>query len=393
MDLRFTPEQERFRNEVSQFLSRELPARWDYTEEEVFNSDDLWQASKEIRKKLAQKGWLTMAWPREYGGQAASHMMQLLFAEQAAYHRTPGLNSQGIGMLAPTLMIHGSEELRREFLPPIARSEVWWCQGYSEPGSGSDLASLQTRAVEDGDDFVINGSKIWTSGAHRSQWMFLLTRTDPDAPKHRGISFLLLDMKSPGITIRPIPNMGGFHSFNQVFFDNVRTPKRYLVGEKNRGWYVGATLLDFERSGVNYSAWSRRTLEEVADYCRSARPDGERLASRAQVRNTLAELSIETEVSRMLAYRVAWMQGQGQVPNKEASISKVFGSELLQRVGSAGLQILGLYAQVSKGDRHAALNGRVQTLYLTSWGRTIGGGASEIQRNIIATRGLGLPRG
>ena len=389
MDFRLGDEEEAFRQEVRGFLRQELPEGWAGVS--GFENEADWEVTLHLRRRLAQRGWLTMHWPREYGGQAASPLRQLVFNEEMAYHRAPGIDTQGSRMLAPTLMLWGSEEQKRRFLPPIARGEVQWCQGYSEPGSGSDLASLQTRAVDEGDEFVVNGSKIWTSNAHHADWMFLLARTDPEAPKHRGISFLLVDMRTPGITVRPIVNMAGIHSFNQVFFDNVRVPKEHLVGEQNRGWYVAVTLLDFERSGVHYSAWARRAVEDLVRYAREA--DGGVLARDPRVRAALADLAIQAEVSRLLAYEVAWMQSRGQVPNKEASISKVFGSELQQRVSSFGVQLLGLHAHLMPGSRWARMDGWLQLYWLGSFGRTIGAGTSEVQRNIIAARGLGLPRG
>jgi alkylation response protein AidB-like acyl-CoA dehydrogenase len=270
---------------------------------------------------------------------------------------------------------------------------VQWCQGYSEPGAGSDLASLQTKAVSDGDDYVVNGSKIWTSNAHHADWMLLLARTDQDAPKHRGITFLMMDMKAPGVSITPIINMAGIHGFNQVFFDNVRVPKRNLVGEENRGWYVGATLLDFERSGVQYSAVARRTLEDLVRFAKETKPDGTTLSRDPVVRNRLADMAIEIEVSRMIAYHIGWMQSQGHVPNKEASVCKLFSTEMQQRLAETGIRMLGLYGQLAPGSKWAPLKGRVERTFLTSHSATLASGTSEIQRNIIATRGLGLPRG
>lgn len=391
MQFRISPEDEAFREEVREFLKQELPPDWVGSGEG--DDDEEWEFTLRMRKKLAEKGWLTMAWPPEYGGQGASLMRQVVFAEEMAYHRAPGRDAFGIRMLAPTLMIHGTEEQKREHLPRIARGEVQWCQGYSEPESGSDLASLQTRAVEDGDDFVINGTKIWTSMAHRADWMFMLVRTDPDAPKHRGISFLLVDMKTPGIEVRPIVNMANLHNFNMVTFDNVRVPKRNLVGEKNRGWYVGATLLDFERSGVEYSAGARRTLEELVQFAKEATRNGRPLAEDPLVRRRLADMAIEVEVSRLISYYIAYMQSQGLVPNKEASMGKLFGTELQQRVAQTGMSLLGLYGQLEPDSKYAPLQGRIERAYLTSISATIAAGTSEIQRNIIATRGLGLPRG
>lgn len=391
MEFNFSPEEEAFRQELRGFLERELPEGWAGPTDE--DGDDDWEFTLEMRKKLADKGWLTMAWPEEYGGVGASHMMQVIFAEEMAYHRAPGRDVFGTRMMAPTLMIHGTEDQKREHLPPVARGEVQWCQGYSEPESGSDLASLQTRAVEDGDDFVINGTKVWTSGAHRADHIMLLTRTDPDAPKHRGISFLLADMNTPGLEVRPIINMANQHSFNMVTFDNVRVPQKNLVGEKNRGWYVGATLLDFERSGVDYSAGSQRTLEELVQFAKENTSNGRPLAEDPLVRRRLADLAIEVEVSRLISYNTAWMQSQELVPNKEASMGKVFGTELQQHVAAAGMSLLGLYGQLEPGSKYAPLKGRIERSYLMSISATIAAGTSEIQRNIIATRGLGLPRG
>ncbi|MCH7705525.1 MAG: acyl-CoA dehydrogenase family protein [Chloroflexi bacterium] len=279
MDFQLAPEELAFREELKVFLKQELPPDWtgeEYEEEE--GGDESWQFTLRMRKKLADKGWLTLAWPKEHGGGGASIMTQLVFNEEMAYHRAPGVDMWGVKMLAPTLMIHGTDEQKQRFLPSVAKGEVQWCQGYSEPESGSDLASLQTKAVVDGDDYIINGTKIWTSNAHRADWIILLARTDQDAPKHRGITMLLLDMKTPGVEIRPIINMAGVHGFNQIFFDNVRVPKRNLVGEENRGWYVGATLLDFERSGVNYSASARRSLEELVEFAKETKTNGRTLS-------------------------------------------------------------------------------------------------------------------
>ena len=390
MDFKFSEEEIAFRNELSEWLKTELAER---PSNENNDPDQDWAFGLQMRKKLADKGWLTMAWPEEYGGQGVSHMMQVVFAEEMSYHRAPGRDVFGTRMMAPTLMIHGTEEQKQQFLPPVSKGEVQWCQGYSEPESGSDLASLQTRAVEDGDDFIINGTKIWTSSAHRADHIMVLTRTDPDAPKHRGISFLLCDMNTPGLTVNPIINMAGDHSFNMVTFDNVRVPKKNLVGEQNRGWYVGATLLDFERSGVDYSAGGRRILEELLDYGKSNEQNGTTISDNPIMRNRLANLAIEVEVSRLISYNIAWMQGEGLVPNKESSMGKVFGTELQQHLTETGMQMLGLHGQLEPGSKYAPLEGRIEHLHLANISETIAAGTSEIQRNIIATRGLWLPRG
>ena len=390
MDFEFSNQELSFRNELSAWLKEELANR---PQDGGNDADAEWAFGLEMRKKLADKGWLTMAWPEEYGGQGVSHMMQVVFAEEMSYNRAPGRDVFGTRMMAPTLMIHGTEEQKREFLPPVSKGEVQWCQGYSEPESGSDLASLQTRAVEDGDDFIINGTKIWTSSAHRADHIMVLTRTDPDAPKHRGISFLLCDMNTPGLTVNPIINMAGDHGFNMVTFDNVRVPKKNLVGEQNRGWYVGATLLDFERSGVDYSAGGRRVLEELIAYAKDNDQNGSLIADNPIMRNRLADLAIEVDVSRLISYNIAWMQGEGLVPNKESSMGKVVGTELQQHLSETGMQMLGLHGQLEPGSKYAPMQGRIEHMHLTNVSETIQAGTSEIQRNIIATRGLGLPRG
>ena len=390
MDFEFSNEELSFRKELSAWLKEELANK---PQEGGNDADAEWVFGLEMRKKLADKGWLTMAWPEEYGGQGVSHMMQVVFAEEMSYNRAPGRDVFGTRMMAPTLMIHGTEEQKREFLPPVSKGEVQWCQGYSEPESGSDLASLQTRAVEDGDDFIINGTKIWTSSAHRADHIMVLTRTDPDAPKHRGISFLLCDMNTPGLTVNPIINMAGDHGFNMVTFDNVRVPKKNLVGEQNRGWYVGATLLDFERSGVDYSAGGRRVLEELIEYAKDNDQNGSLIAHNPIMRNRLANLAIEVDVSRLISYNIAWMQGEGLVPNKESSMGKVVGTELQQHLSETGMQMLGLHGQLEPGSKFAPMQGRIEHMHLTNVSETIQAGTSEIQRNIIATRGLGLPRG
>ena len=391
MDFRFLPEDASLTRDIQEFLRAELPPDWEGRGRWPDEQD--WEFTLQMRRKLVQRGWLTMHWPAEYGGQGASPVRSAIFNEEMAYHRAPGRDIFGVRMLAPTLMLFGTEEQKKAFLLPVSRGEVQWCQGYSEPGSGSDLASLQTRAVSDGDDFVINGSKIWTTMAHRAGWMMLLARTDPDAPKHRGISFILVDMHSPGLSVQPIRNMTGGHDFNQVFFDNVRVPKKNLVGEENRGWYVGMTLLDFERSGIEYSATSRRLLSDVLDYARTTHRNGKAISANPEVRNMLAERYIETQTARMLAYSVAWMQGERLVPNKEASMSKVFGSETLQRVTASGMEVLGLYGQLRPGDRWAPLKGLVPENWMYSFSHAVAAGTSEVQRNVIASRGLGLPRG
>ncbi len=391
MQFKFAKEEETFREELRTFLTTELPRKWRYGLIETADEDS--DLARKMRRKLADRGWLTMGWPKEYGGQDASPITQLVFYEEMAYHRAPGKDAFGIGMLGPALMMHGTEEQKRKYLPAIAQGRINWCQGFSEPGSGSDLASLQTRAVEDGDDYVISGQKIWTSGAHHADRFFMLARTDPEAPKHRGITMFLGDMSDPGVEVRPIVSATGRHSFNEVFFDNVRVNKREIVGEVNRGWYVAMTLLGFERSTVEWPAAARRGLEELIEYAKDTRVNGSRLIDDPIVRNKLADAATDIEVSRMLCYRVAWLATQGYSPDDAGSIAKVYSTAMLKRFSETGMQVMGLTGQLRADSKYAAMEGGMRHMYLETIGVNIAGGTSEIQKNIIATRGLGLPRG
>ena len=394
MNITFTEQEEGFRQEIRDFLKDELPEDWDPLGKPGRTPEEQQAFSRGMSKRLADRGWLTLAWPEEYGGQGRSIMEQVIYNEEMSYWNVPGteLGTGAISWVGPVLMLAGTDDQKREHLPPIAKAERYWCTLYSEPGSGSDLASLQTSAVRDGDDFVINGQKIWTSSAHFADWGWLAARTNPDAPKHRGISIFMLDMKSPGVEVKPIYNMAGGHDFNEVYFNDVRVPSGNLVGTEDRGWYTLAVALDFERSGVGYSAGARRTLDALTRYVKETQRGGVPLSKDPNVRRKLAQRYVETEVSRWLSYRVAWMQSQGQIPNAEASMSKMYGTELTQRVARTGMEILGMAGQLSGDSKWAPLYGHIQQAYLMSTSSTIAAGTSEIQRNIIAQRGLGLPR-
>lgn len=381
MEFRFSPEQEQFRHDVRAFLETELStAKGAEARSEGY--------SQAFSKKLSERGWIGVAWPPEYGGGGLGIIEQLIFREELVGAEAPiGFHMTAERQVGPTLLLHGTERQREEMIPRILRAEVSFALGLSEPGAGSDLAGVSTRAVRDGDEYVVNGQKIWTSGAHRSDMIWLVTRTDPDVPKHKGISLLMVDLKSPGVSIRPLINMAGMHGFNEVFFEDVRVPVDARVGDENAGWYLLAEHLDFERSGIERIVTARQLFEEAVDYVK-ALPHGAEARQRA--RRLMPDLAIELEIGRLLAYRVAWQQSQGLVPNYEASMSKLFGTEWQQRMARAAIQIAGLGAgAVDETDPFLA---RVQRQYLTSVSMTIAGGTSEIQRNIMATRGLGLPR-
>ncbi len=389
MELRFGEKEEQLRQEVRGFLQANSRAE---SGQLGSRSDEEFEFAKQFNRKLAERGWIAPAWPKEYGGLGASIYEQMVFNEEFGYWGAPdtGTRGFGVGMIGPTLIIHGNEEQKKRYLTRITSGEDIWCQGYSEPGAGSDLASLQTRAVRDGDEYVINGQKIWTSGGHRANQMFCLVRTDPEAPKHRGISFLLIDdiVNTPGLTIRPLINMANRHHFNEVFFEDVRVPARNLVGEENRGWYVGMTLLDFERSGIGTTAAQKRTLEKLTENLR----EGEK-ARRERYRTRLADLVVANNVGRFLGYRIGYIQASGMVPNYEASVVKIYQSELGQKIYNFGVNMLGLSGQFIPEEPRAPFGGDLPESYIQAVPSTIYSGSNEIQRNVIATRGLGLPRG
>jgi alkylation response protein AidB-like acyl-CoA dehydrogenase len=391
MNFKDNAEESAFRTEVRNFLNKEVKADEQMEDMERGMYRGAFERLRGLRQKLSQKGWIAPAWPKEYGGAGLSVMEQFIMNEEFAENRVPPVGGMGVSMVGPTLITHGNEEQKKEHLSRILSGEVQWCQGFSEPGSGSDLASLQTRAVKDGDDYVINGQKIWTSGAQFAHWMFMMARTDPDAPKHKGISYFLLDMKSPGVTVRPLTNLANQDMFNEVFFDNVRVPAKNIVGELNRGWYVGTTTLDFERSSIGSAVGIRIQLDQLVKYAKEHQADGSsRTGYMTSIKSELADRYVEANVAKMMSYRVVSMQAKGLIPNHEASMTKLFASELSQRIARTGVKVLGMYGQLY-GDE-APLHGRYESSYMTSLASTIAGGTSEIQRNIIATRGLGLPR-
>ncbi len=375
MELKFGQREEALRQEVRSFLTDNLKGQG----EGEFNarSDEAFERAKVFNSELAKRGWIAPAWPKEYGGLGASIYEQMVFNEEFGYHGAPdtGTRGFGVGMIGPTLIIHGSEEQKKKYLPRITSGEDIWCQGYSEPGAGSDLASLQTRAIRDGDEFVINGQKIWTSGGHRANQMFTLVRTDPEAPKHRGISFLLIDdiKNTPGLTMRPLINMANRHHFNEVFFEDVRVPARNL---------------DFERSGIGTTASQKHTLENLVAAIKQLDPE-----KRAANRIKLAEHVVANNVARFLGYRIGYIQANQRVPNYEASVVKIFQSELGQRIYNFAVNMFGLSGQFVPEESRAPLGGQMPEQYLHAVPSSIYSGSNEIQRNIIATRGLGLPRG
>jgi 3-oxocholest-4-en-26-oyl-CoA dehydrogenase alpha subunit len=389
MDFRLPAAAEAFRGEVCRFLDGLLTPEF-LSDPAIVQEGGF---SRPFTRALGERGWLTMAWPKEYGGQARSIFDQVVYNEEMAARGVPGrAHMMAVSLVGPSIMIYGNDEQKARFLPAIARGEIVFCQGFSEPNAGSDLAGLQLAARRNGDEWVVNGTKIWTSDAHRADFCWLGARTDPDAPKHKGISTFVVPMDTPGITVSPLLTMGGHHHFNQVFFDNVTLPATALVGEENRGWYHMTTTLDFERSGAGTFAAARRLLQRIVDFYRDTARARMTAVGAEMVRLRLADLAVAVNVGSVLSYRVAWLQAAGRIPNYEASMVKLYGASLNQVIANTAVAIAGPAGQLTPDDARAPLAGAIEDGYVWSAAATIRGGTNEVQKNIIATRGLGLPR-
>ncbi len=394
MDFNFTPEDEAFRKEFRAWLDKNAPKDGKLAEADTFAEDDDSDWGRRVAwcKRLNEGGWLGIDWPKEYGGRGASILQSIVYHQELGRARAPlPYIGSGLSLIGPTLMHWGTEEQKRRFIPKILSCEDIWCQGYSEPNSGSDLASLQTRAIEDGDDFVVNGQKIWTSSAQHADWIFLLVRTDVDAPKHKGISYLLVDMHSPGITVRPLVQMTGAKGFNEVFFDDVRVPKKNIVGEKNQGWQVAITTLMFERRGAGGPGTGQiRELVKLAKQVK--RGDGTAWDD-ASVRQKIAEFYCEGEALKYTGYRQLTRRLKGLPPGPEGSMMKLVSTELNMKVAMFAMELLGTYSQIEHKAPFAIDKGKWSFRMLAARGGTIAAGTNQIQHNIIGERVLGLPKG
>ena len=390
MDLTFSPEDEQYRQKLRTWLEAHLP-----NESPPKNQDAEFAHRRTWQRKLYEGGWVGINWPQEYGGQGATLIQQAIYAQEMTRARAPQpANGLGISIVGPTLIHHGTEEQKKRFIPKILNADEIWCQGFSEPNSGSDLASLQTRAVLDGDDFVVNGQKIWTSLGQYADWCILLVRTDSNAPKHRGISFLLVDMHSPGITVRPLKQITGNAEFNETFFDNVRVPKQNLIGEMNDGWRVAMTTLTYERgiSSLATQVRIKQQLEGMIDFARTTRRNGHTLSHDPVFRQSLAAAYIRVEIMLLNLYRGITSRLRGQPPGPEASLDKLYWSEMDKWMQELGMELQGPYSQLMH-DSQYAIPGDWQYNFLRSRAGTIYSGTSEIQKNIIGERVLGLPKG
>lgn len=387
MELGLTPSELKFRDELRAWLKANLPSKKVKTAE---TATEYHQYLKAWQLKLYEGGYAGVNWPKEYGGRGATFIEQAIFQEELALADAPErMGTIGQGLVGPTIIAVGTEEQKKRYLPAILSGEEVWCQGFSEPNAGSDLAALETKAVRDGDDFVVNGQKIWTSYAHIADQCLLVVRTDPSAAKHKGLTSLLVDMKTPGITVRPLRMMSGDSGFNEMFFTNVRVPVKHVLGEVNDGWNVAITALSNERANLGTGLYVvfKRNLDAIVEQARSLRRGGQPVLADPVIRQRLALAYVDLEVFRLNTTRSLSNLNKTGAPGPEGSIQKLYWSELNQRNAQIAMEVLGPYAQLTEFD-----DGRWIYNYLRSRGNTIEAGTSEVQRNIIAQRVLGLPR-
>jgi 3-oxocholest-4-en-26-oyl-CoA dehydrogenase alpha subunit len=386
MDFGFSGEQEGLREEVRRFIREEAtPELLEETRQlgMIYGGPE----GRNFIRKLASRGWLTPNWPREYGGLGAAATTTYMIRDEMAYAMVPCI-FVAAHMAGPIILHVGSEDLKKRWLLPIARGKVEFALGYTEPQAGSDLSALSMRAEDRGDHFLVNGQKTFNTHSHVADYHWLAARTDPEASRHKGVSMMIVDFKSPGITIRPLFTMAGWRT-NEVYYDDVVVPKENLVGEKDKGFYYLMAALDFER--MFPPGAYRRLFEEIVEYARETQVQGRPLSNDPLIRQKLAQMAIELEVTKLLYYQLPHMLDKGGIPNYQSSMQKLFATEVAQRITRTGMEVLGLHGQLRAGSRWAPLAGKMEHHHRWSVVETIYAGTSEIQRNIIAIRGLGLP--
>ena len=405
MQYAFSNKEAEFYKELDDFLQESLPKNWSslsihwpggYTSHMSYdvdedNAEEINAAIKSFEKQLTKRGYHILSWPKSYGGRDCTYMEAAIFDERTSYYAAPMYGLLGTGIMGPTILKIGTEENKQEWIPKIIAGEVQLWLAYSEPDAGSDLSGIRTTAVEDGDDYIINGQKIWSSVAHVSDCAWLIARTDSDVPAHKGMSIFIVDNNTPGIEMRPLVNILGEHHFNEVFFDNVRIPRKNLIGQKNKGFYYMMTALEYERTCLVGIGTFKRVYQALADYVKNTTKNGVPLADDANIRRRLAEIETKIEIAYLMFWRSASMMDKGQVPTVESSSVKLITSELSQQIADLAMDIMGPYGLLERDSRWVPLKGLVSRGYLDCIPATIGAGTSEIQRNIIATRGLGLP--
>jgi alkylation response protein AidB-like acyl-CoA dehydrogenase len=393
MDLSLSPEHEAFQREVRQWLKANVPKREDTDAPAEYSDPRRVKRLKEWQRTLHKAGYVAMGWPKEFGGQGADIMHQTILNQELLLAKAPSLiGMMGVQMVGPTLIQFGSDEQRRRYLPKILTADEIWCQGYSEPGSGSDLASLKTRAELVGDEFVINGQKVWTSNAQIADWMFCLVRTDPQAPKHQGISYVFIDMTTPGITVRPLVQMTGDAGFNEVFFEDVRVPRQNLIGELNKGWQVANATLAHERNMLGSTTRTQQLFHNLLHVAQTRQRYGKPASEDPVVRQRLADLMIRVETMKYHALRQLTDALRKRPTGIGASVNKLVSTELNHDIASLALDILGNYGPLARTATHVVDKGVWPYEFMFTLGMIIGGGTSQIQKNIISERGLGMPR-
>jgi len=389
-----TEEQKKFRQEVREWINKNMDPRLSTTaEERGLPPDTDGDITREFGRKLAARGWLTPEWPKEYGGAGVTADRRYIINQEVAARNIelPGHwgNFQG-GVPGPTLMRFGTEEQKKEWLPKIAAGALF-ALGYTEPNAGTDLASLQMRAISDGDDYIVNGQKMFSSGVHTADYHWLLVRTNVNVPKHRGISLLIADLKSPGITIKEMHTISGMKT-HEIFYDNVRIPKKNRIGAEDGGWGITREALSLERASVGSSPWAPKIVDELIKYAKETERDGKKLYDDPLVQQSLAQLAIEVNILRLFTHRINWMVDSGMNPAWTGAESKIWEAETSQRVANKGMEILGLSCQLEPGSKWAPIKGRVELGYRETVVRTFGGGSDEMMRSVIATVAMGLPR-
>jgi alkylation response protein AidB-like acyl-CoA dehydrogenase len=394
MDFKFSEEDEAFRREFRSWLEANLPRDWRGDNELDADSKSEFERRREWHRKLYDAGWMCIHWPKEYGGRGATLLQQLVYAQELERAKAPPVvNFQGIARVGPTLMQWGTPEQKKRYIPRIPSAEEIWCQGLSEPNHGSDLAAVETRAVDMGDYFVVNGSKVWTSNAQHADFSTLLCRTDPELPKHKGLSYLLVDMKSPGVTVRPLQQITGEHGFNQVFYEDVKVPKTNLVGTKNQGWMVAMTNMMFERTIHGGRTDMMVEVRQLAKLAKTVQRGDHPAWDEEYVRQAIARLACEAEALKYTSYRQLTRQLKGMQPGPEGSVLKLGTTDLNLRIQSFAMELLGAYSVLEYNAPGAIDHGKWSHRMLAARRGTIAAGTNEIQHNIIGERVLGLPKG
>jgi len=397
MDFRLSAEEEAFRKEVQDFIRENVPADWPGVDPDTWQEDGVEEVhhfGQEIKKKLAAKGWIGLTWPKKYAGQEQPLIKQMIRDEELIYRGVPGLDPANLLVGGPTILLSGTEEQKEKYIPAICRGEIKFAEGMSEPNAGSDLANLSTKAIEQDDCYLLNGQKIWQSGAHLADYSLAWVRTDLEVPARKGISCIIIPLKSEGVTMRRLTHMSGCPSFNEIFYDNVKIPKENIVGGKNNGWGVLlATLANERTAGKNFIVNARRDLDLMVKFCKETEVNGQPLAKDPLVRNRLAKMSVDLDVGRTLCYRLDWKVLNGEPVMAEGSRLKLYGGQLIKRMADLGIQLLGQYGQLNENSKWVQLKGRMEYLYMASIGMNFAGGTNEITRNTVAKAALGMPKG